>query len=272
MARYFIGCSGWWYKDWDGKFYPSGLKERMRLPYYAKHFNTVEVNVTFYRLPEIGTIRSWVSKTPSYFLFAVKVPKDITHGMHLLYSERKMTKFLKTIAPLRRAGKLGPLLFQCPPEFVMTKRTLDRLRDFLSSLPEGYEYAVEFRHKSWLREETFNILEEHQVAYVIVDEPYLPPLIRITASFTYVRFHGRGRRVWYYYDYKREELEAWARRIREEVEPYAGKIYIYFNNHFRSFAPKNASEFIEILGLRRMDLGLAPLQVGLARFMKNKKT
>ncbi len=261
--KYYIGCSGWWYKDWDGRFYPEGLDERGRLRYYCKYFNTTEVNVTFYRLPPITTFESWARRTPKNFVFSIKAPKEITHEMRLLYAERKMEKFYDLLSPLRKTGKLGVILFQLPPEFTKTQARVSRLRDFLGKLPSGYEYAMEFRHRSWITEETFRILEDHNVAYTIVDEPLLPPVINITSDITYIRFHGHGRKVWYYYNYRRDELERWAKKIRMDIEPKVRKLYIYFNNHFRGFAPKNASEFIEILGLRRSELGLKPLQKSL---------
>lgn len=272
MARYYIGCSGWWYKDWNKRFYPEGLDEYARLRYYSQIFNTTEVNVTFYKLPPQTTIRSWVKKTPKNFVFSVKAPQEFTHQMHFLFSERKMVNFLKFIEPLRNANKLGAILFQAPPEFVFTESTLKRLEEFLSRLPEGYEFAIEFRHKSWVNEKVFDVLSAYGVAYVIVDEPLLPSIIRITTNkFAYIRFHGRGKKVWYYYDYKREELEKWAKTIRKEIETKVHKLYIYFNNHFRAFAPKNAKEFIEILGISPSELRLQTVQTGLSRFFATKK-
>jgi len=260
-VKYLIGCSGWWYKDWNERFYPSGLDERRRLSYYSKYFNTTEVNVTFYKLPPISTVMGWAKRTPKNFIFSVKVPKDITHETHLLYAERLINKFFETISPLRKHEKLGSLLLQLPREFTKTKGTIERLEDFLGKLPKGLEYAVEFRHKSWVSNgEVFEILEKYNVGYVIVDGPPIPPIIRITTDFAYIRFHGHGKKVWYYYNYRKEELESWANKIKNEVEPNVKKIYIYFNNHFRAFAPKNAQEFIEILGLTRMELGLKPIQ------------
>jgi len=271
VAKYYIGCSGWWYKDWVGRFYPEGLDEAGRLKYYSQYFNTTEANVTFYKLPPLTTIHSWARKTPKNFVFSVKAPQEFTHQMHFLYSDRKMARFLKLLSPLQNSNKLGVILFQAPPEFVCTESTLQRLEEFLNRLPKGYEFAIEFRHRSWLNEKTFELLSSYRVAYVIVDEPLLPSLIKITTNdFTYIRFHGRGKRVWYYYDYKREELEKWAKRIREEIEPSIKKLYIYFNNHFRAFAPKNAREFIEIIGLSPTELKIQTVQTGLSRFFKSK--
>lgn len=270
-ATYYIGCSGWWYKDWEGEFYPQGLDEKNRLKYYAKHFNTVEINVTFYRLPNKKQFASWAKRTPKNFIFSIKAPQEITHKLHLLYAERIMKKFFQTIEPLIKAKKVGIILFQCPREFVKTQATLKRLEDFLSNLNQNLEFAIEFRHRSWLKEEVFELLEEYGVAYTIVDGPHLPPLIRVTSNFAYIRFHGRGKKVWYYYNYKREELEKWSKKIRNEIAPQVKKLYIYFNNHFRAFAPKNANEFIAILGLRRIELGLKPLQSLLSRFLKNRE-
>ncbi len=264
--QYYIGCSGWWYKDWDERFYPTGLSESKRLPFYSKYFNTTEVNVTFYRVPPRSTVESWVRRTPKNFIFSVKIPKEITHGTHMLYAERLINKFLDTINPLQKHNKLGALLFQLPPDFTKTRGTFQRLKDFIDKLPKTYEYSVEFRHKSWLSDEVFKLLEEYEIAYVIVDEPLLPPIVKVTADFAYIRFHGHGRKVWYYYNYTRQQLEKWCGIIRKEIEPSVSRLYIYFNNHFRAFAPKNAQEFIQLLGISRREMGLKPIQRSLEEY------
>jgi len=265
-GKYYIGCSGWWYKDWDERFYPKGISEGSRLKYYARFFNTTEANVTFYRLPSRRVVDGWARRTPRGFIFSVKAPQDITHAARLVYAERKMAKFFDLLEPLKRSGKLGAILFQLPPEFTKTKAFMDRLENFLGMLPSGYEYAVEFRHRSWIEESTFRLLERYNVAYVIVDEPLLPPDIYITADYAYIRLHGRGKRVWYYYNYNKEELVRWAEKVKVHVEPEVKRLYIYFNNHFRAYAPKNAREFIQLLGLTRLDLGLEPVQQSLMEF------
>lgn len=270
-VTYYIGCSGWWYKDWDGTFYPQGLDEKNRLKYYTKHFNTTEINVTFYKLPNKKQFISWTKRTPDNFIFSIKAPQEITHKLHLLYAERIIKKFLETIEPLIKTRKIGAILFQCPPEFVKTQATLNRLKDFLNHLEQDLEYAIEFRHKSWLEKQVFELLEEYNIAYTIVDGPHLPTTIKITSNFTYIRFHGHGKKVWYYYNYKQNELEKWAKIIQNEIAPQVKKLYIYFNNHFRAYAPKNANEFITILGLKRIDLGLKPTQSLLSQFLKKQK-
>lgn len=271
MAKYYVGCSGWWYKDWIEKFYPKEISESERLKYYSQFFNTAEVNVTFYKLPSETTVKLWVSRTPRDFVFSIKAPQEFTHQMHFLYSDRKMANFISLLTPLKNANKLGPILFQAPPEFVFTELTLKRLEEFFNNLPTGYDFAIEFRHKSWLIEKTFELLSSYNVAFVIVDEPLLQPVLRITADdFAYIRFHGRGKKVWYYYDYKREELQDWADRIRGELEPNVKRLYIYFNNHFRAFAPKNAREFLEILNLQPRTPRLQTIQAGLSSFLSSK--
>ncbi|MCR8487547.1 MAG: DUF72 domain-containing protein [Crenarchaeota archaeon] len=273
MAKYYIGCSGWWYKDWIERFYPKEINEPERLRYYSQIFNTVEVNVTFYKLPPEVMIKLWVRKTPKDFIFSVKAPQESTHQMHFLYAHRKMMNFLNALAPLRSANKLGPILFQAPPEFVYTESTLKRLEEFLNNLPKDHEFAIEFRHRSWLNEKAFELLSSYNVAFVIVDGPLLQPILKVTTNdFAYVRFHGRGKKVWYYYDYKKEELQSWADRIRKELEPSVRKLYIYFNNHFRAFAPKNAREFIEIMDLQPTELKRQTIQSELSRFSILKRT
>ena len=158
--------------------------------------------------------------------------------------------------------KLGAILLQAPPEFTKTKATLERLENFLNNLPRDLEFAIEFRHKSWFSSDVADLLSQYNVALTIIDSPTFEPFIANTANFTYIRFHGRGKKVWYYYNYRRDELEYWA-KIVHKLAFESKKFYIYFNNHFRGFAPKNAQEFIAVLGLSRADLGLPSLQTRL---------
>ena len=146
--------------------------------------------------------------------------------------------------PLNNNGKLGCLLIQLPPSY---KYDQNHLESFLSILPHGYKYAIEFRHKSWLREETWKILSKYNVAYTIVDEPLLPPEARLTADFAYMRWHGHGKRPWYDYHYSDEELENWVPKLKE-VEGEVKTVYGYFNNHFHGYAVENALKVLQMLG------------------------
>lgn len=245
MAELRLGTSGWSYTDWCGPFYDS---DKRMLQQYAEVFNTAEIDSTFYSYPTPSTVRAWVKLTPKDFVFAAKVPKLITHDRELnvkLGIEGDLKRFLELMSPLKEAGKLGPLLLQLPPSL---KLDLDRLESALRVLPDGYMFAVEFRDPSWLRDEVFRLLERYKVAYVVVDEPLLPPLIAVTARFAYVRWHGRGSRPWYNYHYSWEELEPWVERLRELMSR-AEVVYGYFNNHFHAYAVSNCLMMLKMLGM-----------------------
>ncbi len=238
-----IGTSGWYYDEWVGPFYDSkkGMFTR-----YAKVFNTTEVNSTFYRYPSARMVRGWYRTAPPGFVFALKLPQVVTHDKWLRLSEGvedDTERFLELIRPL--AEKLGPILIQLRPAFNYGDHAGD-LEAYLETLPENHEWAVEFRHKSWLRPETYEILEKHNAAYTIVDEPLLPPETIVTTEFAYIRWHGHGRNPWYNYEYTPSELESWIPKV-EETTGRARKVYGYFNNHFSAHAVKNAVEMLTML-------------------------
>lgn len=239
-----IGTSGWSYDEWVGPFYD---KKKGRFKRYAEVFSTAEVNSTFYRYPTTRIVRGWYRTAPLGFIFALKLPRVITHDKWLRLEEGvedDTERFLDLIRPL--AEKLGPILIQLRPKFNYDDHA-ETLERYLEALPGNYEWAVEFRHPSWMRPETWEMLRRHGVAYTIVDEPLLPPEVQVTAEFAYVRWHGRGSRPWYNYDYRPEELEEWVPRVRETAAK-AKRVYGYFNNHFGANAVKNAVEMLTLLG------------------------
>jgi uncharacterized protein YecE (DUF72 family) len=240
-----IGTSGWSYDEWVGPFY--ARKEGM-LTQYTKVFRTSEINSTFYSYPSERMVEGWARYAPPGFVFAAKLPQLITHDKWLKLSEGvedDMWRFLHLMQPL--AEKLGPILIQLRPKFSYEGNAGD-LESFLEVLPENHEWAVEFRHGSWMREETYEMLGRHNVAYTIVDEPLLPPETRVTADFAYVRWHGHGKRIWYDYEYNDNQLEEWVPKV-EEVERKAKRTYGYFNNHFNANAVKNAVELLSKLDM-----------------------
>ncbi len=249
-VKYWIGCSGYSYDDWVGRFYPEGMDKQMFFEYYAQKFNTVEINSTFYQLPSRTTVLHWANRAPDYFRFSIKFYREITHERKLFHIAPVLEKFYASLKPLITKNKIAVFLIQLPASF---GKNLPKLEKFLNELPQGFKYAIEFRHHSWLTDDTFELLERYGVSYVIVDEPHLPPIIKITASFTYIRFHGRGRKVWYFYKYSEEELKPWVKKIKE-LETQVNEVFIYFNNHFRAFAPRNAMQLAQLLELKPEDL------------------
>ena len=227
-----IGCSGWNYKHWRERFYPAGLPPRRWLDHYARFFDTVEINNTFYRLPREQAVANWVAESPPGFLFAVKMSRYVTHIKRLTSVPESLGIFYERIAPLVRSPKLGPVLWQLPGSF---RRNDERLAETLAVLPPG-RHCFEFRHESWFVPEVYELLRTSGAALVIGDSPNRPFQTReLTADWTFVRFHhgSRGRRG----NYSERELEDWARQI-EDWRP-AVDVYAYFNNDWEGFAIKN---------------------------------
>jgi uncharacterized protein YecE (DUF72 family) len=239
-----LGCSGWDYAEWVGRFYPrKGVDDRLR--YYAGVFPVVEVNSSFYHLPTVRTVESWVRRTPAGFRFTAKVPQEITHDRRLQDVEEPLRALQGAFRPLVRAGKLSAFLVQLPPSLPFQEETV---RAFYRQMAGDVSVAVEFREESWLSEESFALLTEFGFAHVVVDEPKLPVLLRTTAPLAYVRWHGHGSPLWYDYPYRSDELAAWVPRVRE-LQQRASLVLGFFNNHFRADAPVNSLELTERLGL-----------------------
>lgn len=247
-----VGTSGWIYKHWRGAFYPPGLPQRRWLEFYAEHFHTVEVNFSFYRLPERSTFESWRLRAPPGFTYAVKGSRFITHLKQLHEPEEHVALFFERVAGLGHAA--GPILWQLPPRLRRDDARLDR---FLAALPAGLQNAIEFRHESWLAEPVFELLTAHRVALCIPDHPRLPQALRLTAGWTYLRFHypGRARTAALGSqesdgDYPPDELARWAERIRR-FQAEGAAVWAYFNNDWRGYAIRNALALRELLGAWR---------------------
>jgi uncharacterized protein YecE (DUF72 family) len=228
-----VGCSGWNYQHWrDGVFYPARLPPRRWLEFYARHFDTVEVNSTFYRLPRESAVANWARESPAGFLFAVKMSRYVTHIKRLRDLPPSLELFYSRIRPLVGSPKLGPVLWQLPGTF---HRDDERLAEALPQLPSG-RHCFEFRHESWFVDEVYELLRSHGVALVIGDTPQRPfQAHELTADWTFVRFHHgtRGRNS----NYSERELEKWAERI----EDWAARVdvYAYFNNDRSGYAVRN---------------------------------
>jgi uncharacterized protein YecE (DUF72 family) len=222
--------------------------------YYARFFNTAEINSTFYRYPSNAVIYGLNRSSPKDFIFSAKLPRLITHEKKLDPEQKVrsyLLRFLDLLAPLHARGKLGCILIQLPPSFIY-ERDRENFEAFLELLPPEYEFAAEFRDPSWMRHDTWTLLKKHNVAYCIVDEPLLPPDVHITADYAYFRWHGRGTRPWYDYHYREKELAEWVPRI-EATKERVGKIYGYFNNHYHGYAIENCIEILEMLNASKSE-------------------
>ncbi len=232
MARYFIGTSGWHYDDWKGRFYPEKLPKAKWLEFYARHFSTLELNNSFYRLPSEEAFDRWYGASPPDFTFAVKVSRFITHIKRLKDCDEALDNFMSRCQLLKE--KLGPLLYQLPPGL---HRDDGVLAAFLEKLPRKLKHVIEFRHESWLVEEVYALLRRYHVGFCVFDMPGLTAPLLATADFAYIRFHGRD--SLYSSCYTDEELADWAGRIRN-LATNLESAYIYFNNDIEGYALKNA--------------------------------
>jgi uncharacterized protein YecE (DUF72 family) len=243
-----IGCSGWNYRDWRGVLYPPKLPATRWLERYAQVFDTVEVNSTFYGLPARESVARWAEQTPPAFVFAVKASRYLIHVKRLATVEQGAPRFYERIEPLIEAGKLGPVVWQLPPNF---RRDDDRLAGALAALPPG-RHCFEFRHESWFVPEVEELLRAHRVALVIGDHPERPfQPYWMTADWTLVRFHygRRGRNG----NYSATELDEWRRRIAAWRADH--EVFAYFNNDWRGHAVRNARALARGLAVKPLPFG-----------------
>jgi len=274
-----IGCSGWSYDDWIERFYPASLGSRKSewLAYYGKFFPTVEINSTFYRVPNDDIVKAWIDKGSKIgkFEFSVKMSGTVTHESIVNASAEKAaaqaSSFEKIcIEPLATAGLLGSVLIQLSPEFLFeSEESLKKLRSLFEIVDqERFSYATEFRHRTWLNEpgtdlkaDVLDLLREFKITNVIVDGPGFPITRSLTSNIAYVRFHGRNYDIWfkeekeddyrinrYDYLYSDEQLNIWKPKIEQLMEN-ADHVRVYVNNHGRAKAVKNALFMMDILGI-----------------------
>ncbi|MFQ5847949.1 MAG: DUF72 domain-containing protein [Candidatus Methylomirabilales bacterium] len=238
-GKAYVGTSGWSYPHWRGVFYPKTLPGEAWLDHYATVFETVEINNTFYHLPEATTFRQWYREPPKGFVFAVKGSRYITHMKKLHEPRAALRRFLRRVAILKE--KLGPVLFQLPPRF---RRNAERLAAFADCLPPRHRYAFEFRDATWFAPEVYAVLERRRLAFCVFSLKDLSCPAVITAPFVYLRLHGPGAR--YGGKYSEGELKAWAGRIREWLGDGLD-VYSYFNNDERGYAVANARRLRELV-------------------------
>jgi uncharacterized protein YecE (DUF72 family) len=246
-----IGTSGYSYDDWVGPYYPTDVPKAGWLSYYAREFNTCEINFTYYRLPEARILAAMAKKTPDEFLFTVKASQELTHtreGKGELFD-----KFVRALRPLLDAHKFGCILAQFPYSFHPTAEN----RAYVQAFPElmgGLPVVIEFRNAGWLTAETFALLRENNLGFCCVDEPRLkgliPPLAEATSQVAYVRFHGRNAQKWwrhdeawerYDYSYSPQELQEWVPKIKE-LDAQSEHTFLFANNHWQGQAVDTARQ------------------------------
>ncbi len=258
-----IGSCAWTFEDWRGSFYPADLPASRWLAWYARVFNAVEIDSTFYASPPTHTVARWLAEAPPHFRFTCKAPKTITHERRLRGCDGLLADFLEAMQPLH--GHLGPILVQLPPSFA-PERDATALRDFVLGLPHGWRFAIEFRHADWHQPRFARLLEDHGVCWAwsdmtaLADQDKAPfGFLPETADFLYVRLMGDQRtkygaggnrlvrykeRLWP----RAAAIESWAVRLHKQVE-HVKAIYIFCNNHYEGFAPVTCRELAARLGL-----------------------
>jgi len=232
MARLFAGTSGWAYPSWKPDFYPEKLAQKNFLKHYATQLNTVEVNFSFRQLVKETTIEKWIAETPADFRLGIKAHQVITHIKRLKKTEDFLPRFLATLEPLARAGKMGPILFQLPPNM---KADAEVLGEFLKIVPRGVPAAFEFRHETWFADEIFNLLKAHNRALCVAETEERTTPDVVTADFAYYRYRKP--------EYTPAERKAMVVRLREHLEQ-GRNVYAYFKHEE---TPQGAIYAVEVL-------------------------
>jgi uncharacterized protein YecE (DUF72 family) len=233
-----IGCSGFHYKDWKGKFYPDDLPQRKWFDYYCQHFKTLELNVTFYRFPQLSFLQNWYSKSPADFRFAVKAPRAITHYKKFNDTTELITSFYDTINQGLQE-KLGPVLFQLPPSFTYDDEKLDRI---INSLNPSFKNVLELRHVSWWNDSVYEKLAKHHITFCGMSHPTLPDTVIQNTPIVYYRFHGVP--VLYRSPYSKDFLEKIINVVKQNPDTREG--WFYFNNDFDAVGVGNANDMISL--------------------------
>ncbi|MFW9965849.1 MAG: DUF72 domain-containing protein [Candidatus Thorarchaeota archaeon] len=260
-----IGTCGWSYPEWKGIFYSSG---RTMLQQYFTYFDVAEINSTFYGPLRQSIVHYLMATLSGTKHFTAKIPHRVTHNNRLdLRTEagKILSDFFEKMKPMSK--RLGVFLIQLPP---WELSTFGDLETFFSALDSDYRYAIEFRHESWIRSRVWRLLEDYQIAHVIVDEPRLPVNMRVTTDFVYVRLHGHGSNPWYNYCYSDTELHEWSDRLNVLADENE-YVYTFFNNHFYGYGPTNALQILEMLN-RISPIQKNKLERMLPQLAKNQTT
>lgn len=233
MSTFWIGTSGYNYKEWKGPFYPPELAEQEMLKYYAQRFSSVEINYTFYRMPNVRTLQGWAKETPECFTFTLKAPRRITHDLRLRDAGDPLTYFCDTAKALK--GRLGALLFQLPP---FLKKDLSRLEDFLHQLPPGFRPAFEFRNQTWFTDDVYECLQRFDASLCIAEHEERCVPLEHTANFGYFRLRKP--------EYSDADLEAWAQRLVDASARWVD-IFVYFKHEEAGKGPLYAAKLSNLL-------------------------
>jgi len=239
LTRFRVGTSGWSYDHWESRFYPEDLPATDRLSFYAKDFDTVELNSSFYHLPRETTFAKWRNQTPEGFIFSVKGSRYVTHVKKLVGVEDAIRNLARSAMNLE--SKLGPILWQFPPQI---KRDDERLENFLGFLPGNLTHVIEFRTEDWFHQDVYDILQRYGVSCCSVSCPKFVTDLISTGKVGYLRMHGEA--GWYSSNYSDMQLRSWAKRI---LRDFAGcsEAYVYFNNDANAYAVANARQLRALL-------------------------
>jgi len=238
-----IGTSGFSYKDWLGNFYPQFCPEADFLQFYTSKFKTVEIDSTYYRIPSEKTIKRWCKVSPDNFIFSAKFPKFVTHEGEIAQRIEYADLFIKNMSLLE--NKLGPLLLQFPYSFKPNSKSI--LFELLNNLPNKGRFALELRNKKWLDEsDLFELLKSKNIAFCLIDHPWMPKLKISTADFAYFRFLGDRKKIEHDFSFTRiergKELEFWE-KVMAELAAEGKDCFGYFNNHYTGHSPTTAERF-----------------------------
>lgn len=243
-----VGTMGWSYSFWKGIFYPETLASKEFLAYYAKQFNTVEVDSTFYRIPRTQSVLDWKEQTPQGFLFSLKFPQVITHVKMLENCQEETSVFLERVGLLKE--KLGALLLQFP--YTFGNEHVQLLRDFLENLPKKHRYVVEVRNRKLLIDSLYSLLRDSNVVLAWVDSPLMPLIDEVTSDFIYVRWEGDRRRVKGTLGKievdRAKKIKQWADRLKPFLEKQI-EVFGYFSKYYSGYSPSDVNEFLKLVKL-----------------------
>jgi uncharacterized protein YecE (DUF72 family) len=239
MKKWWVGCSGFYYKHWREKFYPKGLPQRQWFEFYCESFNTVELNVTFYRYPKLEALQGWYKRSPAGFRFTVKAPRLITHYKKFNNARREANDFYNLVGN-GLAEKLGTVLFQLPPNLIFSEANLEHI---LATVDPAFSNVLEFRHESWWNEKVYDVLKKHRITFCGISYPDLPDKVLKSVPVLYYRFHGVPRLYASRYSLKK------MKQVTDDINGLRGveDVYVYFNNDIHVEAIRNARELIKMI-------------------------